>query len=163
MTDDLRIRVATSEDFNEIMNLALPACAENGFVNPSPERLAEEIWPALQQHNGICGVVGKSGGKIEGVVLLRIGSMWYSDDSVLEERAIFVHPDFRAVKGGRMRRLCAFSKEVADAIGMPLIIGVLSNQRTEGKIRMYERVFGKPTGAFFLYGTSTGDFSGTEH
>ena len=163
MTDDLRIRIATAEDFNEIMELALLACAENGFVNPNPDRLASEIWPALHQQHGICGAIGKVGGVIEGVVLLRIGSMWYSDDNVLEEKAIFVHPDDRAVKGGRMRKLCAFSKTVADSIGMPLIIGVLSNQRTEGKVRMYERVFGKPSGAFFLYGTKTGDFSGTEH
>jgi hypothetical protein len=39
---------------------------------------------------------------------------------------------------------------------MPLLIGVLSNHRTEAKVRLYERQFGKPTGAFFLYNGSTG-------
>ena len=82
--------------------------------------------------------------------------MWYSDDNVLEEKAIFIHPDYRSAKGGRARRLCQFSKQVADNLGMPLIIGVLSNHRTAAKVRLYERQFGKPTGAFFLYGATTG-------
>jgi len=162
-SDDLRIRIATAEDFTEIMTLALEACAENGFLNPNPDKLAGEIWPSLHQHQGICGVIGKPDGMIEGVVLLRTGSMWYSDSDVLEERAIFIHPEYRSAKGGRARRLCAFSKQVADTIGMPLIIGVLSNNRTEAKVRMYEREFGKPSGAFFLYGTKTGELSETEH
>jgi len=44
-------------------------------------------------------------------VLLRIGTMWYSDERVLEEKAIFIHPDFRSAKGGRARQLCEFSKK----------------------------------------------------
>jgi hypothetical protein len=82
--------------------------------------------------------------------------MWYSDHSVLEERAIFVDPDCRSAKGGRARRLCEFSKQTADALELPLIIGVLSNHRTEAKVRLYERQFGKPSGAFFLYNARTG-------
>ena len=46
---------------------------------------------------------------------------------------------------------------------IPLLIGVLSNKRTEGKIRLYERQLGKPSGAFFLYGARTGEHSVTEH
>jgi GNAT superfamily N-acetyltransferase len=91
-------------------------------------------------------------------VLLRIGSMWYSDHEVLEEKAIFIHPDYRNAKGGRARRLCEFSKQVADALGVPLIIGVLSNHRTKAKVRLYERQFGEPSGAFFLYNARTGAF-----
>ena len=74
----------------------------------------------------------------------------------IEEKTVFVHPDFRNVGGGRARKLCEFSKKVADELEMPLIIGVLSNNRTQSKIKMYERVFGEPAGAFFLYGTQTG-------
>ena len=82
--------------------------------------------------------------------------MWYSDDEILEERAVFIHPDFRAAKGGRARKLCEFSKQVSDELGIPLTIGVMSSQRTAGKVRMYERIFGPPSGAYFLYGTRTG-------
>jgi hypothetical protein len=81
---------------------------------------------------------------------------------VLEEKAVFIHPDYRTAKGGRARKLCHFAKETADTLDLPLMIGVLSDQRTEAKVRMYEREFGKPSGAFFLYKANTGllDFSG---
>lgn len=155
MGEELKVRIGVPSDVHDIMSLALAACEENGFVEPNPKKLLGEIWAALNRDKGIVGVIGDQG-KAEGAVLLRIGSMWYSDKDVLEEKAIFIHPDFRSAKGGRARRLCEFSKQVADALGIPLIIGVLSNNRTEAKVRLYERQFGKPSGAFFLYGASTG-------
>jgi hypothetical protein len=158
MTDDteLKIRIGTPDDLDEIMRLAMSAVDENGFLEANPAKLAAEIWPALHQDHGICGLIGKPGGMIEGVVVLRIGHMWYSDTTVLEEKAIFIHPDYRSARGGRAKRLCEFSKNTADALEMPLIIGVLSNSRTEAKIRMYKRQFGEPAGAFFLYRAKTG-------
>lgn len=152
MTDNLTIRLATTDDLDEVMRLAVTACEENGFLNASAELLAKEIWPALVQDHGLCPVIGPPGGAIEGLALLRIGQMWYSPQVVVEERAIFVYPQFRSAKGGRARRLCEFSKHTADRLGIPLLIGILSNTRTEGKVRMYKRIFGEPAGAFFLYG-----------
>lgn len=156
MSEESPIRVATPEDVHDIMDLALSACDENGFVAPNPERLLQEIWPALNLDKGVCGIIKSEGRKPEGAVLLRVGMMWYSDQEVLEEKAIFIHPDYRSAKGGRARRLVEFSKQVSDELGIPLIIGVLSNDRTEAKVRLYERQFGKPTGAFFLYNARTG-------
>jgi hypothetical protein len=159
VTEELKIRVGTAEDLDAVMAIAMAACEENGFLNPNPQKLLAEIWPALHQDHGIMGVIGKAGGPIEGVVLLRIGTMWYSDAKVLEEKAIFIHPNYRNAKGGRAARLCEFSKKAADELGIPLIIGVLSNSRTEAKVRMYRRQFGEPSGAFFLYGAKTGEFA----
>lgn len=162
-SEDLMIRLASPQDLDEIMSIAMMACDENGFLNPNPAKIAAEIWPALHQDHGLCAVIGKPNGMIEGLVLLRIGNMWYSDSRVVEEKAIFIHPDFRSAKGGRASKLCEFSKKVADSLGIPLIIGVLSNHRTSAKVRMYERQFGPPSGAFFLYGAQTGKWQGTEH
>lgn len=159
----LEVRVATPADLDEIMQLALAACDENAFLDANPAKLAAEIWPALNRDHGICAVIGKPNGAIEGVVVLRIGNMWYSDASIIEEKAVFIHPDFRSAKGGRAKQLCEYSKKVSDTLGMPLIIGVLSNTRTAGKMRMYERLFGPPAGGFFLYGAHTGQHSRTEH
>lgn len=153
--DNLHIRLATTEDMAEVMKLAVTACQENGFLDASTELLAREIWPALCQDHGLCPVIGPPTGEIEGLALLRIGKMWYSDATVVEEKAIFVYPEFRAAKGGRARRLCEYSKHVADTLNLPLLIGILSNTRTEGKVRMYKRIFGEPAGAFFLYGART--------
>lgn len=156
MADSIKVRVGTPADVHAIMELALSACGENGFVNPNPEKLLAEIWPALNLNKGLVGIIGEENQKPEAAVLLRIGSMWYSDADVLEEKAIFVDPEYRSAKGGRARRLCEFSKQVSDKLGIPLIIGVLSNHRTEAKVKLYERQFGKPSGAFFLYNAQTG-------
>ena len=164
MKNDLGVRIGTPEDVHGMMDVALAACQENGFVDPQPQKLLAEIWPALNRMQGIVGIIGAPGETIEGAVLLRVGTMWYSDREVLEEKAIFIPPEFRSAKGGRARRLCEFSKLAADGLGLPLIIGVLSNQRTQGKVRMYQRIFGEPSGAFFLYGARTGDAAQmTEH
>ncbi len=158
MLPELTIRLARPEDVDEIMSIALMACEENGFVNPNPLKLLYEIWPALNQDHGLIGMIGGFGEPIEGVVLLRIGSVWYGDAPLLEEKAIFVHPDYRAAKGGRAARLCEFSKHVSDELGIPLTIGVLSHERTRGKIKMYTRIMGEPAGAYWLYGAKTGEF-----
>jgi hypothetical protein len=156
MSDELKVWVGKPEDIHEMMDLAMAACDENGFVVPNQAKLLNEIWPALNRDKGIVGIIGVPGQKPQGAILLRICNTWYSEDEILEERAVFIHPDFRAAKGGRARKLCDFSKKVSDELGIPLTIGVLSNQRTSGKIRMYERIFGPPSGAYFLYGTRTG-------
>jgi hypothetical protein len=161
---DTGVRIGTPDDVDGMMEIALAACAENGFVDPNPQRLLAEIWPALNREHGIVGVIGDPGERLEGAVLLRVGTMWYSDRQVLEEKAIFIAPEFRSARGGRARRLCEFSKQAADGLGLPLIIGVLSNHRTAGKVRMYRRIFGEPSGAFFLYGARTGEAAPiTEH
>lgn len=156
MFDNFGVRIGTPDDVHPMMDLAMQACDENGFVDPNPKKLLAEIWPALNLENGIVGIIQDEGAGLEGAILLRVGTMWYSDAQVLEERAIFIHPDYRSAKGGRARRLCEFSKRTADGLGIPLIIGVLSNHRTEAKVRLYERQFGRPSGAFFLYNATTG-------
>jgi len=151
MIDDIKVRIGTEGDVHGVMELALEIVNEHTFVTPSPQKLLADIWSALMRDNGIIGIIGEPGKKPEGCVLLRIGKMWYSDEDVLEEKSIFIHKDFRSAKGGRARKLCEFSKLVADGLDIPLIVGILSNNRTEGKVRLYRRQFGEPTGAFFLY------------
>jgi hypothetical protein len=147
----LIIRIGTPADLDDVMEAAVEAVREIGLMEPDPERLLQDVWPALNQDRGLIGIISKPGGKAEGGVLLRVGKMWYSDQDVLEERVIFIPPQYRSVKGGRARRLCEFSKKTAEDLGLPLLIGVMSTVRTEAKIKMYQRYFGKPKGAVFLY------------
>lgn len=151
----LKVRIGTPDDVHDVMGLALMGSTENGVSTPSPEKILADVWAGLTREHGIMGLVGPRGA-LEAAVLLRIGPLWYSTDKVIEERAIYVHPGHRAAAGGRASRLCEFSKMVADELGLPLMIGVLSNTRTEAKVRMYERHFGPIAGAFFLYRARTG-------
>jgi hypothetical protein len=158
MTDDndLQIRVATPDDLTEVMKLAVLGAQENSFLNVSQELILQTVWPALNQDHGLIGVIGKPHGFAEGMVVLRIGTMYYSNDPCVEEKIIVVHPDYRSAKGGRARKLCEFSKKVADVLDLPLLVGVCSSNRTAGKVKMYERIFGPSAGAYWLYKTSTG-------
>lgn len=154
--DDLKLRVGVPEDVHEVMSLAIAASQENGLVNASKVRLLQTVWPALNQDHGLVGCIGRPGGEIEGMVVLNVGTLFYSDDPCIEEKVVFVKPEFRNAKGGRARKLCEFSKSVADRLALPLIIGVFSSEATKAKMGLYKRIFGEPAGLYFLYGGKTG-------
>ena len=154
--DEVKVRVGTPEDLSVCMDLFVQANEENGIDSLDPKKLLDIVWPSLHQDGGLIGVIGEPGAQPEGVVLLRIEALWYSAAPVIAEKLVFVHANYRSAKGGRAKKLCEFSKKVSDEMGLPLIIGVISTDRTKGKIRLYERIFGPPAGSFFLYGASTG-------
>lgn len=154
---EIFVRRGVVEDFNELMRLTMDATRENAFVQPDEMMLAEHMYAALINNMGVAGVIGgEPGGPLEAAIVLRIGPVWYSQEPILEEKAIYVAPEFRSAKGGRARKLAEWAKGISENLGIPLSIGVLSNTRTEAKIRLYERVFGAPAGVYFLYNAKTG-------
>lgn len=161
METEPQIRLGTPEDMAKMMALAEMATRENAFVRPSTAKMAIAMWGALTQQNGLVGIISDDPGVIQGAVLLTFGQTWYSEVMILEERAIFIHPEYRAAKGGLAKRLAEFTKKTADTLNnMPLIIGVLSNHRTEGKVRMYRRMFPEEeSGVFFLHNAKTGEWN----
>jgi hypothetical protein len=150
------VRMASQDEIHAIMPLAVAAAEENGFLTANKDYLVRALWQGLTKDRGICGVIGPVGAPIEGFVLLHIGTIFYSDQTCLEEKVVFVHPSYRSAKGGRARKLCEFSKHCADYLDLPLLIGVCSSARTKSKVRLYERLFGEPSGAYWLYRTKTG-------
>ncbi len=146
------VRVANKDDVDAVMKLALLCVKEGAFIEYDEERLLRGIYPALCLDGGLVGVIdGAEPGKLEGTILLTMGPPWYGTKPYLEERSIFVHPDFRSAKGGRARRLIDFAKWTARRMDMKLMVGVISSERTAAKVRLYERSFGKPAGAFYLW------------
>ena len=85
MKDDIVVRVATPDDVHGIMDLGMMACSENGVSAPNPEKILFDLWPSLHCDSGIVGVIGEPGQQLEGFVLLRTGTLWYSDAPILEE------------------------------------------------------------------------------
>ena len=153
---EIFVRTGTPDDVHGMMDLALAACEENGLTRPNPEKLLHEIWSSLNLHHGIVGIIGEQGKPLEAAVLLRCEALWYSDDLVLNERAVFVAEPFRQAKGGRASKLIDFAVAAAQKLEMPLVVGVLSNQRTEGKVKMYGRKLGDASGAYWIVNGRTG-------
>lgn len=158
--DDVYVRVATPDDLDGIMRLAHLVWNENGVHDLDNGKVLQQLWPALVRDNAICGVIGPVGGELTGVILLRVATTWYGTSRHLEEMVVFTSPDHRT-KGRRASKLCEFAKKAADELGLPLHISVLSSHRTETKVKLYERKFGEPAGAFFLYQAKTGDHTPT--
>jgi hypothetical protein len=144
-----------------MMELAMAAAEENGLTKPNPIKILREIWGGLNRELSIVGILGDKSDFLEAFILLRIEPLWYSDEISLVERVIIVRKEYRGAKAGRARLLCEFAKKVSDELQMPLIIGVLSSHRTEGKVKLYERQFGQSSGAFWIYNGKTGQ-SNTE-
>lgn len=115
---------------------------------------SDRIPPGDLGLRGYMGVIGPVG-NIEAFTLMLIGSYWYSSQWTLEELANFVHPDHR--KGTHhAETLLKYDKHLSDKLKIPLIIGVISNKRTEAKVRLYKRHFAQ-AGAFFIHNTKFGE------
>lgn len=148
-----KVRVANKNDLNELLEMGRLLHKENGILNLSLEIIEEEAKKAINGNGSVFGVIGPVGA-IEAMIMLSIERFWYTNDPHLEELLSYVRPEFRKSKNARA--LIEFAKNMSVRLGIPLLIGLLSNQRTIQKIKLYERAIGPQSGAYFLYNTKTG-------
>lgn len=149
----MKVRLAQADDYHSIMELCKLLYKENGARKVNWNTVTDVIIQGINQEKSTLGVIGDVR-KVEAMIYIRFASMWYSDEIVLEELYNFVHPDYR--KSERAKLLVSFAREASDKIGIPLLIGIISNERTKAKVRLYERIFGEASGAYFLYNAETG-------
>ena len=149
------VRLAVEADIPALIAMGKKLHRENGIM-PFSETRARDMAIVAARGGGrlTAGVIGPVGAP-EAVIVLTVGQYYYSDLPHLEELFVYVQPEFRA--SNRAKALLNFAKNSAKALGVPLLIGVLSNRRTKEKIRLYERQFGKPAGAYWLYNGKTGE------
>ena len=150
---EFKVRTAIEADIPQLVALGRDLHYENG-VMPFNEAKAYQIAGQAVRGDGVvCGCIGPVG-KIEALIFLMLGCYWYSDQQHLEEIFLYVKPEFR--RSTRAKTLIEYAKMCARTLKIPLIIGVLSPERTEAKRRLYERQLGKPAGYYFLYNGKTG-------
>jgi len=121
--------------------------AENGvhsWDNAKARNIARSL---LNCDGGYIGVIGEPG-NLKGMIGLLLDQPWYSRDFQLVEIFNFVHPDHR--RSTYAKQMIEHAKSYADKLDLPLLIGVISNHRTEAKVRLYRRQLPK-AGEFFLY------------
>jgi hypothetical protein len=144
-----KVRTAVPEDFPQIMDMGVRLYDENGAINVNWKKVQEVVIDGINGNMATIGVIG-SVGSIEGMIYLRISDLWYSGDTILEELFNYVLPQHR--KSRNAHALVNFAKECSEKFQVPLLIGVISNKRTEEKVRLYKRILGPTQGAFFFYG-----------
>ena len=159
------VRKATPADRDGLCHLLRMMHAENGVFTVSEPKVnwfldrmfyPERIPPGDMGVRGYCGVIGPPEA-LEGFIMMMLGSNWYSEELHLEELANFVHPDYRKLEPRHAQTLIKYAKHLSDKIGIPLVIGIISNTRTEAKVRMYKQML-PMAGAFFIYNADTNRF-----
>lgn len=158
MTELSAVRGAVPEDEAAILDLCFSLHDENGMWGLNRPKVAEFIHcgvhkvvtPAVPIFPTI-GVVGAVG-RPEGAICFSLMQPWYSDDWILSEFFNYVHPDYRQSR--HADALIHFAKDCADKMSLPLSIGIMSNHRTQAKIRIYRRALGEPSGAYFIHSPS---------
>jgi len=151
MITTLPVRRARPEDRETILSICVQNHGENGQFSYSPKKVEDMVDKALNRGGAIIGTVGEN--KIEGLILLIIGQHWYTDDWCLEEVMNYVLPDHR--RSTHAKDMITFAKRCSDEIKIPLVIGVVSNERTKAKIELYRRQLGEPVGGYFIHRPST--------
>lgn len=142
------VRLASPSDETELMDMVQRLHAENGLFSFSRSKCLNRMRQLLRCKGGIVGVIGAPG-SIQASIGLAIADHYYTDDLHLCELWNYVDEKFRRSRNAES--LIEFAKRCAVEIKTPLIIGVVTNIRMAGKIRLYRRRLGYPAGAFFVH------------
>lgn len=150
------VRLARPDDHQEIWRLFLMGHKENGLFALSPQKVEwflgrilypEMIPPGDTGPRGVIGVIGPVGA-LEGLVFVTIGEYWYSAQKHIEEFIVYVDPECR--HSAHAKALLQWMQDQVEITGLPLVTGIMSNERTEAKCRLYRRVFPKIGEFFYL-------------
>lgn len=149
-----KIRLAQAGDEPEIITNLKLMHAENGWQPLDVDYARYTFARAWDRKGGILAVIGLPG-HIRAMLYLMITNVWYSRQNHLQELFCWVHPDHRHSDYGKL--LIDFAKKCSDDMSqtaghkIPLMMGVLTNKRMAGKVRLYRRFFGLPVGATFVH------------
>lgn len=145
------VRKAVLADKPEILEMCVENHRDNGQFSLSMSKVEAMIDKAFNRGGTVVGVVGDN--RIAGMILLNISQFWYSDDWALEEIQNYVRPQHR--KSTYAKDMMHFARRCSDELGIPLVIGVVSNERTRAKMELYKRQFGEPCGGYFIHQPKT--------
>lgn len=141
------VRLATIKDKENLLKLCTMLHSENALFPMDEQLVSDKLDHALTAKGGIIGVIGTAG-DLEACIYLELARLWYTRDFHLEEFWSFVRPDKR--QSQHAKNLIAFAKKTTEQLRIPLLIGIVSNHRTEAKCRLYQRQLPK-AGEYFLY------------
>jgi len=162
MTHPSCVRPAVPADEPEIWRLFRLAHHENALQSMSDRKVQyhldrflnpQGIRPEDAGPRGFIGVVGPIDA-LEGIVMLALGSPWFSEDITMDDCLNFVDPEHR--RSDHAKVLLAYAKNMTDQIRLShpkfqMTVGILSTERTAAKIKLYERQNLTLAGAIFVY------------
>lgn len=141
------VRLAVLDDLKSVLELMHCAANEDAQHPVDDIKVVDMLRRYYEQQGALLAVIGEPGSPVA-YLLMIVDPIWYSQDFQLLELSLFVHPEHR--RSNYAKQLMQFSKQASEGLQLDLTIGVLSNDRTEAKVRLYQRQF-KTAGAYFMY------------
>jgi hypothetical protein len=154
MTENPTVIGATLSDLPEFMRLFRIMHQENGLFELDEDCVVETFNRAVSKKEGVIGLIKGPDNDIRAMLCMLITRYYYTTQLHLEELWNFVDLPWR--KSNYADALLKYADHCQKSLGIPLIIGVLTNERMEAKVRKYRRHFGMPAGAFFVSGAASG-------
>ena len=149
--EEVTVIGATMADLPEVMELCRALNKENGIFDMDDDCTEQTLKRALRggsNQEGILGVI-REDSKIVAMIMLVCTHYWYTQKFHIEELFSYVAPEHR--RSSYADALIRFAMHSAEQLGIPLMIGVITNRQLEPKVRLYRRRLGMPAGAFFLW------------
>ena len=141
------VRLAEPEDRDALVELTTALHAENGLFSLSLKKRDAMLDRYYNRDGAIIGVIGEIGRPV-GTIYLSLSQPEYTDDFALVEGWNYVAEGHR--HSTHAKDLITYAKFISTEMKLPLVIGIMSNHRTEAKVRLYERVLDR-AGAFFIW------------
>lgn len=147
------VALATKEDEDQLMALCRILHGENALAAMDDDLVRAMLYRAFDRQGGTIGVI-RGPERIEAAIYMLLTSFWYTKETHLEELLSVVHPDHR--HGRHAEALITFAVKCSTDLSgyagfpIPLVIGIMTNTRMAGKVRLYRRLLGYPAGAMFV-------------
>ncbi len=141
------VRMATPQDEAAVLDLCWLAHEEMPAGRALCKPKVESMVRGVLGGQGVIGVVDVDH-DIRAMIGLVVSSSWYSNDHELHDWLAFVRPDCRSLR--YFTPLLLFAKEQAKALGLPLWLGFVGDERVDAKGRAYHRHLPK-FGEFFRF------------
>lgn len=154
MTAPSIVHLARPGEEAKIFDFFVMSHSDNGFFPISAKKVIDVIMRACRHEMASIGLIKDEKGNIEAATGVTLESTWYSDVYFLSEMINFVHPNHR--KSRHIQALLRFQKDTADILSktlgysIPIIPGILTRERLEQKMRLFQREF-QQVGALFIY------------
>lgn len=142
------VRLAAPEDEPAVLAMCERLHDENGLFTLSMDRVKDCLSRYYNRQGTVVGVIGEPE-KLEASTCLELSNFYYTNDTHLAELWNFVDAPYR--RSHNAEALIQFGKKCADSLKMPFFTGIITNKQMAGKVRLYRRYLGYPTGAFFTY------------
>lgn len=143
------VRLAEPGDLPATLELMKLACREDAQHEMDEENVLRMVMRHYNKQGAMLAVIGEPGSPVA-YCLSILDQIWYAAPGTMQllELSLFVHPDHR--RSDYAKQLMQFMKKASEGLSLDLTIGVFSNERTQAKIRLYQRQF-KTVGAYFMY------------